>query len=44
MTSTEASQAAARFGSLGHQEFERSVRLFADGVMPALRPAGSDRT
>jgi alkanesulfonate monooxygenase SsuD/methylene tetrahydromethanopterin reductase-like flavin-dependent oxidoreductase (luciferase family) len=33
-----------QFGSLGHEEFERSVRLFADGVMPALRPAGSDRT
>jgi hypothetical protein len=29
-----------QFGSLGHEEFERSVRLFADGVMPALRPAG----
>ena len=33
-----------QFGSLGHKEFERSVRLFADAVMPALRPAGSDRT
>ena len=33
-----------QFGSLGHEEFERSVRLFADGVMPALRPAGSERT
>ncbi len=33
-----------QFGSLGHEEFERSVRLFADGVIPALRPAGSDRT
>jgi alkanesulfonate monooxygenase SsuD/methylene tetrahydromethanopterin reductase-like flavin-dependent oxidoreductase (luciferase family) len=33
-----------QFGSLGHEEFERSVRLFADGVMPALRPAGDGRT
>jgi len=32
-----------QFGSLCHEEFERSVRLFADGVIPALRPAGSDR-
>jgi alkanesulfonate monooxygenase SsuD/methylene tetrahydromethanopterin reductase-like flavin-dependent oxidoreductase (luciferase family) len=32
-----------QFGSLGHEEFERSVRLFADSVLPALRPAGSDR-
>jgi pimeloyl-ACP methyl ester carboxylesterase len=33
-----------QFGSLGHEEFERSVRLFADGVKPALRPAGDGRT
>lgn len=33
-----------QFGSLGHEEFERSVRLFAEGVMPALRPAGDGRT
>jgi alkanesulfonate monooxygenase SsuD/methylene tetrahydromethanopterin reductase-like flavin-dependent oxidoreductase (luciferase family) len=32
-----------QFGSLGHEEFERSVRLFADSVLPALRPVGSDR-
>jgi len=32
-----------QFGSLGHEEFERSVRLFAGQVLPALRPAGSDR-
>lgn len=29
-----------QFGSLGHDEFERSVRLFAADVLPALRPAG----
>jgi alkanesulfonate monooxygenase SsuD/methylene tetrahydromethanopterin reductase-like flavin-dependent oxidoreductase (luciferase family) len=29
-----------QFGSLGHEEFERSVRLFASDVMPALRGAG----
>ena len=32
-----------QFGSLGHEEFERSVRLFAGSVLPALRPVGSDR-
>ena len=32
-----------QFGSLGHEEFERSVRLFAECVLPALRPVGSDR-
>jgi alkanesulfonate monooxygenase SsuD/methylene tetrahydromethanopterin reductase-like flavin-dependent oxidoreductase (luciferase family) len=32
-----------QFGSLGHEEFERSVRLFAGQVLPALRPVGSDR-
>jgi len=42
MASTEASQTDAgfcgicQFGSLGHEEFERSVRLFADRVIPAL--------
>jgi alkanesulfonate monooxygenase SsuD/methylene tetrahydromethanopterin reductase-like flavin-dependent oxidoreductase (luciferase family) len=33
-----------QFGTLGHEEFERSVRLFAGKVMPALRPVGSDRS
>jgi len=28
-----------QFGSLGHEEFERSVRLFADHVIPARRGA-----
>ena len=32
-----------QFGSLGHEEFERSVRLFAGSVLPALRQAGSVR-
>jgi alkanesulfonate monooxygenase SsuD/methylene tetrahydromethanopterin reductase-like flavin-dependent oxidoreductase (luciferase family) len=32
-----------QFGTLGHEEFERSVRLFAGSVLPALRPVGSDR-
>jgi alkanesulfonate monooxygenase SsuD/methylene tetrahydromethanopterin reductase-like flavin-dependent oxidoreductase (luciferase family) len=29
-----------QFGTVGPEEFERSVRLFAGQVMPALRPAG----
>jgi alkanesulfonate monooxygenase SsuD/methylene tetrahydromethanopterin reductase-like flavin-dependent oxidoreductase (luciferase family) len=33
-----------QFGSLGHEEFLRSVTLFADQVMPALRPLGPDDT
>jgi len=32
-----------QFGTLGHEEFERSVRLFAGSVLPALRPVGTDR-
>lgn len=31
-----------QFGTVGHEEFERSVRLFAGQVMPALRAAGAD--
>ena len=31
-----------QFGSLGHDEFLRSVTLFAEQVMPALRPLGQD--
>jgi alkanesulfonate monooxygenase SsuD/methylene tetrahydromethanopterin reductase-like flavin-dependent oxidoreductase (luciferase family) len=30
------------FGTLGHEEFMRSVSLFADQVIPALRPIGED--
>ncbi|MDR0346548.1 MAG: LLM class flavin-dependent oxidoreductase [Nocardiopsaceae bacterium] len=30
-----------QFGSLGHEEFERSVQLFASDVMPALRGAAT---
>jgi alkanesulfonate monooxygenase SsuD/methylene tetrahydromethanopterin reductase-like flavin-dependent oxidoreductase (luciferase family) len=29
-----------QFGYLGHEDFESSVRLFADKVLPALRPLG----
>jgi alkanesulfonate monooxygenase SsuD/methylene tetrahydromethanopterin reductase-like flavin-dependent oxidoreductase (luciferase family) len=32
-----------QFGTLGHEEFLRSVTLFADRVMPALRPLGQDQ-
>lgn len=32
--------ASFHFGTLGHEEFKRSVSLFADKVMPALRPLG----
>jgi alkanesulfonate monooxygenase SsuD/methylene tetrahydromethanopterin reductase-like flavin-dependent oxidoreductase (luciferase family) len=32
-----------QFGTLGHEEFERSVRLFAGSVLPALRAAPGDR-
>jgi alkanesulfonate monooxygenase SsuD/methylene tetrahydromethanopterin reductase-like flavin-dependent oxidoreductase (luciferase family) len=31
-----------QFGTLGHEEFLRSVTLFAEQVMPALRPLGHD--
>jgi alkanesulfonate monooxygenase SsuD/methylene tetrahydromethanopterin reductase-like flavin-dependent oxidoreductase (luciferase family) len=31
-----------QFGSLGHEEFLRSVTLFAEHVMPALRPIGEE--
>jgi alkanesulfonate monooxygenase SsuD/methylene tetrahydromethanopterin reductase-like flavin-dependent oxidoreductase (luciferase family) len=31
-----------QFGSLGHEEFLRSVTLFAEQVMPALRALGQD--
>jgi hypothetical protein len=44
MMSTEASQAAAGFAEADLTVHETRVRLFADGVIPALRPAGSDRT
>ena len=29
-----------QFGYLGHEDFANSVRLFADKVLPALRPLG----
>lgn len=31
-----------QFGSLGHEKFRHSVTLFAEQVMPALRPLGQD--
>jgi hypothetical protein len=32
-----------QFGYLGHEDFASSVQLFADKVLPALRPLGEPR-